>query len=403
MSNFASYSTFLPSKLQKFSVLLAHFGTSCRAMERLDCQLPAFLTAVPLSKVSRRPQPTITPVPSSAPVRYRAAKSTRAVLGTPPGPVGSNDSYSQMVTGAALRSLLTRRAVSTVAFYLMEMNDSATRNWMLQFENFAERCDENKFEDDGTFLHNMLRAKPVTCTMNVGHPRGRFKRVFKFQIRPIDIATRILAVRIQLANEWARDLRCIEFENKEIERMELERMMVSDEKDLNSVKKNIFDYDNLEGNQTPLRYKNYGKLKLCVTQHAISRLEVMLRDTSNHDYMFFRSFRRSMEPLVSDEEFILALMAQMPTCKINPAYEVNPKRLAHALMVIRAQVATECIAVMNGIEAEQKLNERRCLENSLSLRTLGEDAASNIDASDEEKSKGIEDPAPFPIDWSSGV
>lgn len=341
-------------------------------------------------------------------MRHRNAKVTRAVLGVPLDPVGSNESYSQMVTGAALRSLLTKRAVATVAFYLTEMNDSATRNWLLQFEDFSKRCDENRWEDDGTFLHNMLRAKPVKCTMNVGHPRGRFKREFTFVINPMQIAQRILAVRTQLASEWAHDLQCVELENKEITRMSLEKLVHTDDVSLTAVKKNIFDYDNLESNQTPLRFKNYGKLKLYVTQHAISRFELLLRDTSNHDYMFFRTFRRHMEPLTNGEEFIIALSSQPPTTKINPVHEINPKALAQTLMNLRAEVARECIAVMNGIEGEQKLEERRRLEASLSLMTLGEDVESTLGHDSEEvekepESDGVEGEAKSSIDRRSGA
>lgn len=304
-----------------------------------------------------------------------------------------------------MRSLLTRRAVDTVAFYLREMNDSPTRNWLLRFEDFSARCDENRFEDDGTFLHNMLRAKPVTCTINVGHPTGRFKREYSFEIIPMDIAKRVLAVRRQLAKEWANDLQCIELENQEIKRMALERIIHSDETSLNAVRKNIFDYDNLEGNQTPLRYKNYNKLKLYVTQHAISRFEVMLRDSSNHDYMFFRTFRRRMEPLTNDEEFILGLRDQLPTSKINPVHEINPKSLAQALMDLRADVAKECIAIMAGIDGEQNADERRRLENSLSLKILGEDEDSATLAADkeDEESNEVEDEAKFPADRKNGL
>lgn len=346
-------------------------------------------------------------MPLRTPVRHSSARVTRAVLGVPPGPVGNNESYSQMVTGAALRSLLTKRAVATVAYYLMEMNDSATRNWLLQFEDFAKRCDENRWEDDGTFLHNMLRAKPVKCTMNVGHPRGRFKREFTFEINPMQMAQRILAVRTQLASEWALDLQCVDLENKEITRMSLEKMVHSDEISLTAARKNVFDFDNLESNQTPLRFKNYGKLKLYVTQHAISRFELLLRDTSNHDYMFFRTFRRHMEPLTNGEDFIIALRSQAPTSKVNPVHEIKPMELAQTLMKLRAEVAQECIAVMKGIEGEQKMDERRRLEASLSLKTLGEDRESTVDYGGEKEeaveSDGVEGEAKSSIDRRSGV
>jgi hypothetical protein len=372
-------------------------------MEKRVSETAAFLPLVPLSSLSARLSFAGAGVPLSRPTHYAVTKVTRATLGTPLGPIGgSKNGYNQMVTGAALRSLLTRRAVTTVAYYLTEMNDSATRNWMYRFESFQERDENNKFEDDGTFLHNMLRAKVVACTMTVGHPRGRFRREFKFTINPFNIASRILVVRLQLAEEWSRDLRCIALENKEIERMALERMLMSDEKALDSVRGNVFDYDNLEGNQTPLRYKNYCKLKLYVTQHAISRFEVILRDTSNHDYMFFRTFRRSKEPMMNDEDFIVSLMAQPRVMRMNPSHEIYPKKLAHALMAVRERVAAECIDVLNGIEEEQKLDERRRLEYSLSLAALGEDAESTTVRSEAE-TESLEDSTPSAIDSTKGV
>lgn len=378
-----------------------------RTMEAFVSRRSAFIAPLPLLGTSRRFHAANNVLPSGRPARYHSPNVTRAVLGVPPGPVGSNESYSQMVTGAALRSLLTKRAVATVAYYLMEMNDSPTRNWLLQFEDFAKRCDENRWEDDGTFLHNMLRAKPVKCTMNVGHPRGRFKREFKFEIVPMQIAQRILAVRLQLAKEWAHDLQCVALENQEITRMSLERVIHSDEVSLTAAKKNVFDFDNLEANQTPLRFKNYGKLKMYVTQHAISRFELLLRDTSNHDYMFFRTFRRHMEPLSNDEEFIVGLRNQLPASRINPVHEINPKDLAQMLMDLRVEVAQECISVLKGIEAEQKLDERRRLEVSLSLMTMGEDRDSTLDLRNEEvkdvESKGVEGEAKSSVDGRSSL
>jgi hypothetical protein len=369
-------------------------------MERRGRTVAAFTAGVPLStSISRRPFPASATLPLRPP-RRGLAQTVRATLGAPLG-FSSNNSYHQMMAATMLQSLLTRRSVWTIAYYLAEMNDSGTSNWMLGFEDFQRRDQSNTFDDDGTFLHNMLRSKPVTATMTVGHPRSRLKREFRFDINPYRVANRILAARVQLAEEWCRDLRCIALENKEIVRMALERMFHADEKSLDRVRANVFDYDNLEGDQTPLRYKNYCKLKLFITLHAISRLEITLRDTSNHDYMFFRAYCRSALPMASDQSFILGLMALPPAKKVNPEYEIDPKRLAHKLMGVRAQVAAECIAVMSGVEEAQKRDQRKRLEASMLLAAIGEDLQTDCGPAEEQSQTLHQDPTASPIDSAS--
>lgn len=336
---------------------------------------PAFAPSVAVAPRHR----TLLP-PTARPSRPAWRFAARASF-VPPA-----QSYHQMRADAGFRALLTRRAVWTVAFYMSEMRDSATRDWMLGYEGFRGRDASGTFEDDGAFVHSMLHAHQADGVMVMGHPTARFRREFKFTIAPMSVAKRILSVRAALADEWRRDLRCIELENKEIERMALERVLCQDEKVLKTLRKNVFDYDNLEIDQTPLRYKNYMKLKLFATQHAVSRFELHLRDHSNHDYMFFRRYRMSAQPIVDDEKFILGLMAIPPVEKTNPAHEIVPRDLARQLMALRAQVAAECIDIVAGVEDEQKEDERRRLEAALAKACLGyeeEENKSEQDGGDE--------------------
>lgn len=254
------------------------------------------------------------------------------------------------------------------------MQDAPTHNWLVGFENFQDRVSRNEFTDNGEFVYNMLHTQKVTATVTIGHPRGRFKREFKFNIDPFKVGSRVLSSRLQLSKEWSHDLKCVALENKEIERMGLERMFEADAKKLESLRGRVFDYDNFSNEQSPLRFKNYQKLRLFVTQQAIARLEVHLRDTSNHDYMFFRSFVKQMQPLTDDESFILGLMALAPENRVNPPHQICPKSLARGLMDMRVLVAEECIAVMNGISAEQEAWERQRLEASMNIsNTPGDD------------------------------
>lgn len=289
--------------------------------------------------------------------------------------VPKGNSYLQVTAATALRTFLTGRAVRTIAYYYSELRDIACLRWLLTFDNFEDKVAKGIFDDEkGLFLNKMLHAEPYYGTYVVGHPRGNFKREYKFKIDPMNIASRVLAARSQLAEEWTRDLRCIALENKEIIRMGMERMVSNDERHLNSLRGRVFDYDNVESDQTPLRFKNYGKLKLLVTQQAIARYELFLRDTSNHDYLFFRTYVQSSLPLKDDEAFILGLMNSPPVFRVNPMHEIVPSRLAQGVMDMRAAVADECIAVMKAVPDEHAHWSRQRLEASMSMNaTLGED------------------------------
>jgi hypothetical protein len=280
-------------------------------------------------------------------------------------------SFLQVSAAESIRAFLTRRSVSTLGYYLREFHDSASLTWL---NEFLARADQDSFDDNGTsgFISSMLVSPPVTCTMTYGHKN--LKRSFKFDIRPMDLAYRLLACRVQLSEEWSHDLACIILENKEILRMSIERMAETDERKLNSVRSRVYDYDNASSEQTPLRYKNYHKLKLLATQHACARLELFLRDTNNHDYMFFRSYRLRATPIKSDEDFILGLLKLVPVSRINPSHEINPAALAKQLMDMRAHIAEEWIQCMVGIPVDHMKWSRQRLEASMSMNlTRGED------------------------------
>jgi hypothetical protein len=288
----------------------------------------------------------------------------------------TENTYLQATSAATLRSFLTLRAVRTIAFYYAEFRDVPSKNWLLRFDGFEEREKEHCFNDeDGKFLRNMFRAQPQHGTMVVGHPRSKLKREFKFIIEPPKVANRVLAARTQLAEEWATDLKCIALENNEIMRMSFERIFENDEKKLKSLRGRVFDFDNFSTDQTPLRFKNYSKLKILVTQQAIARLEMYLRDTNNHDYLFFRGFvQSSHQPLISDEKLLVELARQPAVSRTNPDHVIDPVSLARRLMEVRAHIAQEWIGVLEGVPEEHVNWSRVRLEESMSLNpTQGED------------------------------
>jgi hypothetical protein len=337
--------------------------------------MPAFQSNMPLLPAVRAPAISSRPcgLDGGSGRKFRpGTRMLRASMNSRP----TENTYLQATSAATLRSFLTVRAVRTIAFYYAEFRDVPSKNWLLRFDGFEEREKEHSFNDEnGNFLRNMFRTQPQHGTMVVGHPKSKFKREFKFVIEPPKVANQVLAARTQLAEEWATDLKCIVLENKEIMRMSFERIFENDEKKLNSLRGRVFDFDNFSTDQTPLRFKNYSKLKLLVTQQAISRLEMYLRDTNNHDYLFFRGFvHSSHQPLVNDEKLLVELARQPTVHRINPDHVIDPMSIARRLMEVRAHIAQEWIGVLQGVPEEHVNWSRVRLEESMSLNpTQGED------------------------------
>lgn len=247
-----------------------------------------------------------------------------------------------------------------------ELHDGPGHDWLSKFDNFSEKVKSRQFKDGDRFLDLMLNSPNEKATLKIGHPSGRFSRTYTFTIEPRTIAKRIIDVRNQLAGEWALDLKCVEAENLEIQRMNFERMLTSDESEIASKRNLIFEADPFANDQTPLRYKNYMALKTLITQHAIGRLLPYLRDCgSNHEYMYLLQFTNSYGAISEGDEFLNALMKQPVEFRTNPSHTIHPNGLAVQILELREVIAKEWISVMDYIPEEHKLSVLRTLENSM--------------------------------------
>lgn len=181
--------------------------------------------------------------------------------------------------------------------------------------------------------------------------------------------------RMQLAAEWARDLRCIDAENLELQRLAFEKMLCATEAELNSKRNLIFDSDPFSNDHTPLRYKNYIALKTLTTQHAVARLLPYTRDRgSNHEYMYLLQFVSSYGAIKDGDEFLRALMDRPLESRTNPVYTIHPRSIALQILELRSAIAAEWIAVMEYIPEEQRLMNRAILERSINVSEApGED------------------------------
>lgn len=318
---------------------------------------PAFTTPISI----RAPfQQSLHPKPLQRPLQFRVPK---AILDTP-----ASNTYLQRHAEVVLRDFLTRRAVHTVMYYMEELHDGPSKTWLTRFDGFGNKVKLNQFSDGDAYINRMLSARKEKGTMKVGHPAGRFSRIYTFFIEPNRIAKRIIKTREQLAAEWGKDLRCIEAENLEIQRIGFEKLLCKDEAELDSKRNLIFDTDPFSTDNTPLRFRNYQALKTLTTLHAAARLIPYLRDTGpNHEYMYLLQFVASYGPIKDGDAFIRELMDRPIEARTNPEHEIHPRSIALQIMELRVAIAQEWTAVMDFVPQEQKMNARRSLENSINL------------------------------------
>ena len=321
----------------------------------------------------------------------RVVHVTTAVLDTP-----ASNTYLQRHAEATLRDFLTRRAVNTVQYYMHELGDGPGRTWLRNFDAFDEKVQEDKFTDGDAYLDRMSRAQNEKGVLRIGN--SRLSRKYNFTIEPHRIAKRITDVRLQLAEEWAKDLGCIKHENLEIQRLGFEKMLCSSEKELNSKRNLVFDSDPFTTDHTPLRYKNYKALKTLITGHAVARLLPYTRDCgSNHEYMYLLQFMNSYGAIKDGDELVRMLMERPIEYRTNPEFVIQPKGIALQIMELRQAIAEEWISVMEFIPGEQNLRTRSILENSMKISdAIGEDVRkpqSGIDDSESITDKGTSEQA----------
>jgi len=254
-----------------------------------------------------------------------------------------------------------------VLFYFREMRDLASVNWVLKFDKFEVREKNDLFHDGNSFISKMLVQPPVHGEYVQNGPRSYLTRRYPFTIKPSQIARSILENRKQLAKEWEVDLRCVENDNLELQRMSVERILEKDPKILDTKRNLIIDYDNLD-DSSPMRSRNFNKLLILSTQHSITRLMWYLRENSNHDYMYLMEFVSRFGALDSTTNFIEELMKQPIEARINPVYNVDPRKLAVLMLELRASIAQEWIQVMKGIPEEQVDLTRKIIEKSINLK-----------------------------------
>lgn len=378
-----------PTSLHSTSHTFPSRSSAPRRRARLTCPAASAGSSSSSNSGSGSPHPgtPYTGSPHSNARKDAARKDAALGLG---GVLGTNASALYDDASHALYNFLTRRAVDTLLVYMDEFHDGPGKNWLENFDNFHER--KHDFKGADSFLLAMLRTPPQTGTMTIRHPRGYFKREFKFSIEPRRIAERLLAIRAQLATEWMRDLQLIHKENMQLDRLRLERTLKPSE-NLDKFRERILDEDPFALDDSALRSANYAKLKVMMTHYASYAVLEDMHHSDNHSYMWLLSYLQSHK-VKNDEDFVFALMHEPRVQMTNPEQEVNPLDIAERILARRLAISKDWIFLLGSTEEANRRLLVAVVMGSTRLEDLKVRAEKKLGgASDQELNSG-DVPAP---------
>lgn len=271
--------------------------------------------------------------------------------------VGQEDQVEKAAK-KAFRDFLTRRAVRTVLYYLREFHDGSTEKWLKKFEDFDR--EERHFSDWEGYIMRMFEAKRVEGVEVQAHPKGNFRREFKFTIEPARVARRVLATRLHIASEWKEDLRLLDRENLEINRFHFE-LSVNPDVNLDPLKERILDVD-LDDDSSPLRSQSYARIRTLATHYATHRLLQRMKAKSNHHYMWLSEYLIGHSIGPDSEQFLYNLLCENPLYRTNPKTYISPPKVAMMIMNCRIAVAEEWITDLDSVEEDQLALQRTVLQ-----------------------------------------
>lgn len=236
----------------------------------------------------------------------------------------------------SVRNFLTRRAVSTVMYYIQKMRDSVTWRWLTNFDGFVHKVDHDCHLDGDRYLDRMMRACNEKGTIQVSHMQGRLSTTYKFTIEPYRIATRIFNFSKELASERATDLKYIKMGNSDIQRLAVERLLCTTTQELEFRRNLIFGHESLSTENTPLRYKTYSAIKTLPSRHALSRILPYMPDHApNYGYMYILQFNSAYGPMNDGDQYVNHLMNRQLEERTYPSHTIHPTTSTHARSLFR--------------------------------------------------------------------
>jgi hypothetical protein len=282
-------------------------------------------------------------------------------------------------------------------FLLEECRDPHSGRWI---ENFLGTCNQLEYHGlgaaymerfggtwDAPLLKMVERPKEVVVIRAKRRGRGhggwskdnpyleeRFHEV-ELDIDPVSLASRILAVREQIAGEWAHDLEIVEEANSQILESYFKRVKEEREKS-NSTQTVAFERTGVNilsnhtafqsGSSSPFRKGNFDLLYNLCTQASIHRLLHQLSEAGEAKEVSFEWLLKFYKSRVADyfdgdqkygraDDFLEELLLTSPSVVMGDdgkAGLADPLGLAEHIIETRSDIAKEWKEVMENIQAD---------------------------------------------------
>lgn len=173
--------------------------------------------------------------------------------------------------------LISKSAINTVSYYMMEFHDDLTQDWMVSFENFKEKGFEN--DDWRGFLERLIDKDPLLLTVYMDPKRVSSREVttpnehnmkvkFLHEIEPRKLAHRIVSVRENVCQELLEDLSSVKLENDDAIRFSNNW--------INKGKQYAMEHRSITrmpgGQSTPLRNRSFKDVSILVRFQILSHL-----------------------------------------------------------------------------------------------------------------------------------
>lgn len=136
-----------------------------------------------------------------------------------------DDNMEQLSLG--ISNIVSRAALNTVSYYMLEFNDEVNEKWMMSFADYNKIGFVNDVWTD--YIEEMIRTDKIEFQVLIKAPKNlrRGKSApqgnnvmfqYMHELEPRKIANRLITVRQDISEELLNDLGSVLYEHKEVSR-----------------------------------------------------------------------------------------------------------------------------------------------------------------------------------------
>ena len=203
-----------------------------------------------------------------------------------------DDNMEQLSLG--ISNIVSRAALNTVSYYMLEFNDEVNEKWMMSFADYNKIGFVNDVWTD--YIEEMIRTDKIEFQVLIKAPKNlrRGKSApqgnnvmfqYMHELEPRKIANRLITVRQDISEELLNDLGSVLYEHKEVSRY-VRDLMVRGHEDAEKNRKMTLMTGQSSG--TPLRDRNYADCSHLITEITMAVMKHNLqaeRDEESVSYL----------------------------------------------------------------------------------------------------------------------